>query len=580
MRSARWFAVALMGAIAGCHGSTGQLAVGPAPAPSPAVNGGPSPTVTVSGAPVASPAAPASQAPSPDVFPTRRHRSPESEVGHQPCEVHIRVAGFPVGTQDVDPIFPSWRLIDPGMPVAVLEGTIADEGEEGEGSAPALVSNEDFPTNHFTHDVNFFVKPDETPDHRYTNLLGVQVEENGREETQDVIGVEWETGLGADNDGNPLAEANMRGEGGGFYSGGHRRSEVIWAWPTRGDHVHVEGSWIWDRAHPPAACEIHPPRLVAVQRHLPALIDRPGGQAVATRVDVFASGDGLPYQNNRPDAPSFVTRVPMGDRDYTFTVTNPLPRPSDQAVLKASVVTHSGDTFPVEAVVEPGADGRARVTIPWRRVHAPDDARFARTVYLYWDEGLGVPASYRPRRFRVTLQDVAVDDSQDVHNGQYRLFTEVGGDWLFVNELQPVDNPLLQGLGDTPSGAVFPIARTFDVLVAPTDSFRVYAGGWEADGVDRSFGHLVDPNSPCGPALEQRLDEEVFNAKVFLSGSRDDPIGDVQATYGPAPDFGLGTHEKTSAGPVTEDVWSQQTTDPTGSFRLRYRIDELPWPPQ
>lgn len=36
--------------------------------------------------------------------------------------------------------------------------------------------------------------------------------------------------------------------------------------------MQIEGQWIWDRGHPPAKTEIHPPRLVAIQRDLPAII--------------------------------------------------------------------------------------------------------------------------------------------------------------------------------------------------------------------------------------------------------------------------------------------------------------------
>jgi hypothetical protein len=57
-----------------------------------------------------------------------------------------------------------------------------------------------------------------------------------------------------------------------------------------------------------------------------------------------------------------------------------------------------------------------------------------------------VPANYRPRVFRVTVDDVFVHKSQDIGDGEYRLFVEVGGDWILVNEIPEVDNVLDDGL--------------------------------------------------------------------------------------------------------------------------------------
>jgi hypothetical protein len=123
-----------------------------------------------------------------------------------------------------------------------LEGTVVSSN----------VAFEDLPLSHYTHDFNFRVLPDDTADNRFTNLLGIQENPITRErlppdEQQSTIQVEWETGLAADNDGNPFQSVNQRGDSGGFFSAGHHRWDTIWNWPTNGDHVRVEGLWIWDR---------------------------------------------------------------------------------------------------------------------------------------------------------------------------------------------------------------------------------------------------------------------------------------------------------------------------------------------
>jgi hypothetical protein len=544
----------------------------------------------------------------------QQHRSSEAEVGRRPCLVHVTggwlsglarivstlgTSGFytydPVNKCiDVSPLFPEWPPVEDYNPV-VLEGEVVWPSS---GDYPGRgVSFKDLPISHYTHDFDFAVRPDPTPDNRYTNLLGIQVHNDGTETRQDVIGVEWETGLGASNDGNPLQGPNTRGESGGFFSAAHRRGEVIWNWPTLGDRVHVEGLWIWDRGHPPADTEIHPPRLVAIQRHLPVMTRRqvdpsniePSAPVLATRVDIFASGDGSAIWNNRLSAPPFVAPVFMNDRNYEFRVSHILPRPSPNAKLKWIVERHPGDTYPLDQIVAgvtiavpPGQPAPppldyALVRLPWHSHHISNTAVLARTVYLYWDEGLGVPADYRPRVFRVTVDDVFVHKSQDIGDGEYRLFVEVGGNWIFVNEIPSVDNILDDGLGDTGDNETWPIHRQFKVYVPPGGSFRVHACGWEADGVNDVFGKLLNPNHPCDESLKNWLTDNLFTEGVWANGGMDDPIGQVN-TILMANRFGVGIpHEDRSSGPIYQED-PNGDTDPNDSYRLHYLIEELPWP--
>jgi hypothetical protein len=174
-------------------------------------------------------------------------------------------------TQDLGRIFPEWTEVT----APVLEGTVTSESrtpQPGEHAASfeftPHVTYDDIAFSHFTHDLNIHVAPDPTPDNRYTNLLGIQVEvvvddpcadlrrtylrlqtmrvagmpvasnvlhklnaqlaspgcrpvrHEGKVSRQGLIEVEWESGLGADNDGNACAAANRRGDSCGFASAG------------------------------------------------------------------------------------------------------------------------------------------------------------------------------------------------------------------------------------------------------------------------------------------------------------------------------------------------------------------------
>jgi hypothetical protein len=467
----------------------------------------------------------------------------------------------------------------------------------------------------------------------------------------DGIEVEWESGLGASNDNNLCSAANRGGESCGFYSAGHRRRQIIWNWPTSGDRVHVEGRWQWDRGHSPYRTEIHPARLVAIQRHLPALVNKPTDpcaterarlamleselraleadkptnkpqsvlerwlemveqwhadhdgevnqlqqrlgtsqcslRVLATRVDVFASGDGGALWNNRLSVPTFVTGIPMNDRDYSFVISHTLPRPSLNAQLRWWIVRHEGDTFGGEASVQPmqGTLPQARVNIPWHSYSMNAGSVFARTIYFYWDEGLGVPEQNNFRLFRVTLEQLIIYDTTPDEPGdaEFRIFAEVGGDWLFLNDLFGDSNILDEGLGDAALNQRFDINRDFLVVVPQGDDFRVHAGGWEADGVNDAFGKLSDPNGLCFQ-LTQFLNDHVFTAGVYLAGAKDDPTGQVNARFiltdqglrsvvlGMPIGDGIGEHFDLAAPAPQNDINGSYTI---AAFRLIYRVDEL-----
>jgi hypothetical protein len=505
-----------------------------------------------------------------------QHQSPEADAGRGPFDVPVLAADvIPIGSAPMGGVFPEWVDVDDGFYYAILEGVV--EASDHEDYPGPDVSFEDLPISHYTHDFNFAVRPDPTTDNRYTNLLGVRVMPDGSVQTQRQIDVEWETGLGASNDGNVCSDANKIGNSAGFYSAGHLRRDVIWQWPTLGDRVHVEGRWIWDRGHPPARTEIHPPRIVAVQRHLPDLIStgggiEPGPSRIATRIDLFASGDGGALYNNR-GLVRFAKPVAMAaSGPYAIDFVHPLAPPSMSAQLAYSMQVQPGDTFPAAVTITPIGQSRVRIVIPWEQ--APDTAVLARTIWLYWDLALGIAPEQLPRVFNVHLNHLHVHNSQDVGNGEYRVFVEAGGKWFFVNELQDAGNILDEGLGDTGDDDIWGIDRNVQVCVLPGDSFRVHAGGWEADGANDVFGHLLDPDRDHDQSLIDDLNNDLLSGTVYTNGGEDDPIGETNSVFGPTDNYGVGPHEDTSRGPKKPGLFLQDT-DPNGSFTLHYEITEL-----
>jgi len=519
--------------------------------------------------------------------------STEANKEFCPCLDTIKILFFKK-IVDLDPMLPEWYPVINYDEITVLEGLVMSK-YKGEHIG-AHVSPADFPVYHYTHDVGFNVKPDQTPDNRYTNLLALRVKKkmvDGVEITDTVLNkyihVEWESGLGANNKGNLCSNLNRQGRSCGFYSAGHRRRDVIWNWPTLGDWVHIEGLWIWDRGHPPSWTEIHPARLVAVRRNLAALINAPIGapdnlksqKVFATRIDIFANGDGGALNNNRRDVPSFVNKVKMSDKDYVFRVKHNLPRPSAKATLSFMVESHNGDDYSADLKITSFADGDidlnhpfVKIEIPWK--DEPDTSIFARTVYVYWNEENGIPENYKVTSYRVTLESLRFRKLKEfLSRSEFRIFLEVNGDWLFLNEFIDKEDILDKGLGKTRKRN-WDIMKEFIVYVPENDTFRIYAGGWEADGINERFGWLLDPNSPCNPKTKKMIHKKLSVLSPFaLRGCQDDRIGEVHAFHTTGNLDEGGVFEVSSDGKRIKDNCPGNNGIQKDVFRLKYRIEKI-----
>ena len=461
--------------------------------------------------------------------------STQSEEGFSPCRDTFSLfknhAFYDIGV-----ILPSWQPVIDNNYVAIVEGKVVynlTDGTEG-----PHISEEDLPFYHYSHDMDFDILPDKTDDNRFTNLVPYLVyKKPGGNDTvmHNTITCEWECGLAMNNWINPLQADNDAGRSGGFYSAGHEAGDVIWNWPGAGDWVHVEGTYIWDRGHPPSEAEIHPARFTALKRALPdRIIIGDSSVKFATRIDIFASGDGGALMNNRFNSLPFVKRVNMSSKDYEFTVKSDIPRPSAKAHLRFSMTRHKGDTFSAYEMIEPNEDsGTVHITIPWKTKSANDIEVYARSVFLYWDEGTGVAAELPVDIYKVKLTNLHFRYLDEfMTKAELRMFVNVGSDWIFVNDFFGKKGKVLsKGLGKTYKHN-WSLNNEFIVCVPRGKSFRVFMNGWEADGIDMLFGKLLDPGSPCNRKTKRWFKDTTFSfRRMFMTGCMDDSYGQTSKLH-------------------------------------------------
>ena len=449
------------------------------------------------------------------------------------CIYRTHAAGFSGRTINLARTIPQWRAVGETNTPAGSNYKPLNVCETVEGKViSAEVAFEDNPINHYTHDFNFNIIPD--PAFKYVlSKKGNTINKS--------IHVEWESGMaqGDNKEKNIAAVPNRKGQSCGFFSAGHERQDIIWNWPSIDDWVHVEGQWIFDLAHV-LKSEIHPARFVAIQRNLPEKYVRGSSYYFATRCDLFASADGGALINNRGLKP-FVQKIKMSEKNYTVTFIHRLPKPNATAQLRFAFKNQKGDNFPVDVAVIINNNGTAdipqpnvEITLPWFSGHVSDDAVLARTMFIYWDDAItnGVSTTYRNslRTFQVTLENVRIlkniDEGADA--GEARMFANVGGKWIFLNEFCGVDDILSDGLGNaidkiTVSAKLgrfaphlltdeenssmkekflFVFNLDFEIYLPADKNFRCHVNGWEDDYFGGHFGEIMNPYLTCEEAKD------------------------------------------------------------------------------
>lgn len=466
-------------------------------------------------------------------YPILRHYSTEAETGHTSCRDTFHLLSFK-HEYEIGLILPSWQTVVSDDYVAVAEGTV--RYDPGDGSDCAHVSHQEFPFNHYTHDLCVDIVPDVTADGRYTNLLPylVNVHPDGTKDTtiQPTLGIEWECGIAAGNKLNPCAKLNNAGKSCGGCSAGHEAKDIIWQWPTTGDWIHVEGLYVWDRGHPPANCEIHPARLMAIKRNLPGKIKgQDGSDKYATRMDIYANGAGGALSDVSDHASPYARHIKMSSKDYQFSYRIHLLKPSATAELKFIIEKHKGDNFPVDETVTVSPDGTVTVTIPWQTQKVADDRVYGRTIYVYWNEGTGTADTID--EYKVDLTKLYFKKLSELGDrAEMRVFANVGNDWIFLNDFFGKRGKILtRGMGKT-FKKHWALSNEFTLYVPRTRTFRVYMAGWEADGVDFLMGKLLDPASVCDEKTRRFLKNSIFSFRnMFLRGCEDDELGEISDVH-------------------------------------------------
>lgn len=518
-------------------------------------------------------------------YPNDLRFSDEADVGIYPCLDTLKVFGFK-RVVDISLILPSWRPVVHKDTVTVVEGQVMPiEGHFGYKFGVPHVSFEDLPLYHYTHDFSFNVFPDSGYRHVLSRYIQLGKDLNG-EERRDTIVRDWihceiESGLGAVNRGNKHAKKCRKGGSAGYGSAGHERYDVIWNWPTAGDWVHVEGQWIWDRGHPPAKTEIHPMRLMATRRNLPDKIRTENGDSVfATRVDIYANGDGSAFHNNQ-DTAKWASPVKMESKDYTFQIRQTLPRPSSSAQLKCIIFPQKGNSYQEKVILKPTVqndEGNVQVTIPWKSTNTPRTAVFGQTIYLYWDEGNGVPSNFAIHSYKIMLDKLKIKRLSEIFfltPAELRMFADVGGQYIFLNEHVTKRKDILRaGLGKT-IRRHWKINKSFTVHVPSNTEFRVYAGGWDADGTDKVMGWIADQNAGCSSELKSQINNLMLDpTPVGYGGCEDDNMGEAIKFHNPSGLVGINRFVSSGDGEAYKENCPVGNRTPVGFFELEYSIFE------
>lgn len=518
-------------------------------------------------------------------YPDRLRFSNEADIGIYPCPDTLKIYGFR-HVVDIGLILPAWRPVLHKDSVTVLEGLIMPiEGHLGYKFGVPHVSFEDLPLYHYTHDFSFNVFPDSGYRHVLSRYIQLEKDSTG-EERKDTIVREWvhcemESGLAAANRGNKHADKCREGGSAGYASAGHERYDVIWNWPTAGDWVHVEGQWVWDRGHPPAKTEIHPMRLMATRRNLPDRIRTEKGDSVfATRIDIYANGDGSAFHNNQ-DTGKWASPVKMNSKDYSFELHQTLPRPSTTAQLKFMIIPQKGNTYheniDVQVNVHNGI-GAARITIPWKSTLTSNTTVLGQSLFLYWDEGNGVPPDYLIRIYAVTIERLKIKRLSEIFfltPAELRMFADVGGQYIFLNEHVSKSRDILRaGLGKT-IRRHWKINKTLTVHVPHDREFRVYAGGWEADGAEKVMGRIVDQNGGCSLDLKKQINNLMLDpTPVGYGGCEDDNMGEAIKFHSPQNLNVTNRFISTGDGEPYQENCPLGSRTPVDFFQLEYSIIE------
>jgi hypothetical protein len=522
-----------------------------------------------------------------------------------------------VGTPSPEREDPEWPSVWSVQPVE-LYATVGDTGTDG-ANQTSIISYQDYPGTHYAHDANMIIEPDEeyrwllgganflgTPPDRDAGRMELEWEtlNGGNNSTygQGVIGLpiwtmavpgdrlyvvgRWSLDNGHPDNGdsteihNPRLVATIRkrntavllpgtdcptrasqvdvyvsGHGGGSNAYPDDLEDIL----NNNDNIYNTGAGggriedvldssdldLYERAGPV------PPEIFA---QAALLISGLGGDPTDLN---FSAGPSAFDWNRGPE------ERPVNDMDYDFDV--PLPAPPGGATHPlVEVDVQPQDTGAVTEVItytNPGPNGlptTAHIHLPFYGVPDQQDGSgqiYGRTLKFFWDV-------YSPpgRHFTVNIDDINVKDTSDfLSDGEFFLWTNVCGQWVFLSGLNP-------DLFDVGTQTYPTTGANFDVYLDPGDPLYVFTEGYEQDSIDDFFGAIY--SNPYSVAVLAGV-----NAILFGSGDNDDLAGAVFVAPPIPIDAVTGSHRVASAEPAADNQVSYFDMDFTVKYVPTPRID-------
>ncbi len=351
-----------------------------------------------------------------------------------------------------------WVFVDPAQKFRSVTGEVSGK------NVSAKVQYTDFPMIHDSHDFVHNVRVDAGQEDILSianapNEDDAEVANESELKPSTDIHVEWETGIQPDT---------HSGEGLAFFP--------KWAWPSEGDRVFVNGSWVFDCGHPTKVgdvwhykTEIHAPRAIASMRQQFRTLPGTGTTPVqVTATDIYIHGragfvnDDLVCgpgvildlaQLVDPCAPEPHRAFEIAD-DYQFDICLP-PLLFDKAVPAVAVQEGPGNTVtdPTRAPnLDPDADDQ--IFEPSAGPCAADPAKFgplmvtvkipladqngvphvnatdvyARKIYVGW-----VFPPDNPHHLQVTLNMMDLHDDKDTETLDPTSITSCECTFFFMN---------------------------------------------------------------------------------------------------------------------------------------------------
>lgn len=458
-------------------------------------------------------------------------------------------------------IFPVWQAIDGHQKFTTLEGIVSMQTPENEVRSPHI-SEEDFPNYHYTHDFCFNVFPDSA----YKSLLCYFNTENGQWACRKHMHVEWEMGMGNGNKTNPLREEMCKGNSAGFISYGHKRKQSLEHLPAIGDWVHLEGIYVWDRGHPPAKTEIHPIFFMVIKRRIPEIYQ----QKKSLRIDLFANGDGSAFYNNLPNQPDFVNPVLMNQKDYEVIIE--LPDYLQNTDFDIVIKNQNGHTAPISCTVQKLNSQQVLLTVPWKTQNLENTVKFHQRIYLVPKNTTNLQ-DYE--KLVITLLEFKRRKSVDFfRKPQLRVFANIHQNYYFINEWSPSEDILNKGWGKSCKRKwKFQIS---DTLWIHKDSlFRVQFSAWEADGVDKVMGELLNQNCDCEYITKKTLTKKLLNLKLFFRGCKDDVLREGYQYHKASEIEGKQKFILFNEGELQDDPCPFGKFNPSKRLKFTYTIEKL-----